>query len=380
MDRFSAARRQFAVTGHRIYFDLANQGPVPLCVLEELSRLHTEAYRRGPDKNTYLQRVETVRGQLATMLHCRRAEIAFVKNTSEAINVAAAGISYRAGDNVVVSHFEHPNNVYPWLALERRGVEVRMARPSGRVAIEEDLISLIDGRTRAVACSAVSFMPGERLDLGRLAEACHQNGAYLVVDAVQGAGIIDLDVPSLGVDVLAAGCHKGLLTPHGVGLLYCRRDVCASITPPFAARDGMKRQKPMEQETYEYAYAPLDDARRFEIGNYNYSGVSALGRAVELLLGLGLRNVQRRALDLGTRLIGGLCRLPGVEVWTPVEAGRRAGIVGFAVEDVERAAAALLDAGVVFSIRRGAIRFSLGFYNTPDEVDRALAVLEEVVN
>ncbi|MDP2873536.1 MAG: aminotransferase class V-fold PLP-dependent enzyme [Bacillota bacterium] len=379
METLEAARRQFAVTGHSIYLDLANQNSTPKCVLDELVRFHTEAHRRGADKQGYIDRIETVRGQLAGLLHCDRSEIALTKNTSEGLNIAAAGIRCRPGDNVVLSQFEHPNNVYPWLALARQGVEARIVRPAGRVVQAGDLIAQIDERTRAVTCSLVSFMPGERLDLAAVSAACHAHGAYLVVDAVQGLGIVDLDPHALGIDLLAASGHKGLLAPHGVGVLYCRREVCPEIEPAFVARAGMRRLRPMEHDSTQYEYAPLDDARRFEIGNFNYSGFSALGAALELILSLGLARIERHVLGLSGRLIDGLLEMGRVDVWTPREPARRAGIVGFVPPGAERVGAALRAAGGVFTIRREAIRFGFGFYNTADEVETVLRVIREAI-
>lgn len=380
MNSLMDARRQFAVTSHSIYLDLANQNATPQRVLDELVRFHTEAHRNGADKQLYFDRAETVRRQLAALLHCAPGEIALTKNTSEGLNIAAAGIQYGPGDNVVLSQFEHPNNVYPWLALERRGVEIRIVRPSGRVVSTEDLIPAIDSRTRAVTCSAVSFMPGERLDMQAVAAACHAHGAYLVVDSVQGLGIVDIDVKALGIDMLAASGHKGLLAPHGVGVFYCRDDIIREIEPAFVARAGMRRLRPMEHDSREYEYAPLDDARRFEIGNYNYSGLSALRVALDLILGLGLDRIEKHVLNMTGTLIDGLDAMDGrVDVWTPREPQRRAGIVGFAPPDVDRVGAALRQAGAVFTVRREAIRFGFGFYNTIEEVETVLSVIREAI-
>lgn len=379
MEMLEAARRQFAVTDRWIYLDLANQNSTPKCVIDELVRFHTDAHRGLQDKQGYINRVETVRGQLASLLHCSPGEIALTKNTSEGLNIAAAGIGYRPGDNVVLSQFEHPNNSYPWLALARQGVEVRIVRPAGHVVQAEDLIAHIDERTRAVACSLVSFMPGERIDLAPVSAACRAHGAYLVVDAVQGLGIVDLDPRAAGIDLLASSGHKGLLAPHGVGLLFCRQEICSEIQPAFVARAGMRRLRPMEHDSTQYEYAPLDDARRFEIGNFNYSGFSALGAALDLILSLGLARIERHVLGLTGRLIDGLADMGRVEVWTPRDPARRAGIVGFAPPQIELVAAALTAAGAVFTIRRDAIRFGFGFYNTTGEVETVLRVIREAI-
>lgn len=383
MDRFSQARRQFAVTEHSIYFDLANQNPTPRAVLDELVRYHSEAYRRGPDKQAYFDRVETVRGQVAMLLHCNKASVAFTKNTSEGLNIAATGIPWQPGDNVVLSHFEHPNNTYAWLALAKRGVDVRIVRPAGRIVTAADIIAMMDERTKAVTCSAVTYMPGERLDLAALSEACRRNRAYLVVDAVQALGIVDLDPVALGVDLLATSGHKGLLAPHGVGFLYCRREILSDIKPAFIARSSMRRAAAMEHDTREYAITLAEDARRFEYGNLNYSGISALGAGLDMVLCLGAAEIEKHVLELAGRLIDGLLALAAkgaaISVLTPREPERRAGIVGFTVPDVARVEAALKSARVVFTVRRDAVRFGLGLYNTAAEVDRVLQIIEGAV-
>lgn len=377
MDKLLAARSQFPVTEHAIYLDLANQSAPPRAVTEELERYHRRASLHGPDKGANLARLEDVRRQAAALLHCRPEELAWTKNTSEGLNIAAAGIDFEPGDNVVLSQFEHPNNTYVWLGLAARGVEVRVIRPPGDVATAADFMAAMDERTRAVACSAVSYMPGERLDLAALSAACRRQGAYLVVDAVQAIGLVDLDVGGLGLDMLATSGHKGLLTPHGVGLFFCRRDICRAIRPAFVARSSMSQLTAMEHDAREYAYALHEDARRFEYGNYNYSGISAMGAALDLLADVGLPTIERHITGLADQLIAGLTALAGrgVRVLTPRPAAERASIVGFGCPDTERVAAALRRAGVVFTVRRDAIRLGLGLYNTAAEVELVLEVI-----
>jgi cysteine desulfurase/selenocysteine lyase len=321
--------------------------------------------------------VEAVREKAARLLHCEQSEVAFTKNTSEGLNVAACGIDWRPGDNVVLSQFEHPSNTYAWLALARRGVEVRIVRPPGRVVTAEDIIAAMDNKTRAVACSAVTYMPGERLDLAKLSARCGRHHSYLVVDAVQALGVVDLDARSLGLDLLATSAHKGLLTPHGVGFMFCRKEIVADIQPAYVSRSSMSSAAPMESDNREYTYVLHNDARRFEYGNQNYGGITALGAALDLILGLGVPAIEAHVLHLSGRLIAGLEAMPpgSVEVLTPRDLARRAGIVGLVPRNLDRVTAALREAKVVFTVRRDAIRFGLGFYNTTDEVDHVLAVI-----
>ena len=378
MSSFSLAREQFPVTGQMIYFDLANRNITPTAVFDEINRFVAAAHYGCPPKDSYLARMETVRDMVARLLHCDSAEIAFTKNTSEGLSVAACGIDWHAGDNVVLSEFEHPSNTYAWLALAKRGVEVRIVRPARRVVTEDDFIAAMDARTRAVACSAVTYMPGERINMLRLSAACRQHHAYLVVDAVQALGIVDFDARALGVDILSTSAHKGLLTPHGVGFMFCRKEIVQDITPAYVSRASMASAAPMEADNRDYSYVLHPDARRFEYGNQNYLGITALGAALELILTTGMPAIEHHLSGLTGHLIDGLNSLSPshIEVLTPSAPDRRAGIVGFVPAEPDRVIAALHEAGVVFTVRRDAIRFGIGMYNTLDEVNLVLAVIE----
>jgi selenocysteine lyase/cysteine desulfurase len=184
-----------------------------------------------------MDEAERVRGLAARLLGARDPqEVAFVENTSTALSLVAEGLDWRPGDNVVGAALEFPTNVYPWMVLASRGVEYRMTpERDGRIDPEE-LLSLIDDRTRMLVLSWVQYASGFRSDLARLGEACRERGVLFVVDVIQGLGALALDVEAAHVDVAAGSCHKWLLGPEGIGLLYVSDRVIDRLRPARAGR------------------------------------------------------------------------------------------------------------------------------------------------
>lgn len=164
---------------------------------------------------------ERARQLVATMIGARPEQVAFLRNTSDSLSSVANGLCWQPGDNLVTFSNEFPSNVYPWRRLrDTMGVEIRICEErNGRIDLNE-LIGLIDARTRVVAISHVQYASGFRADLERIGKAARRQDALLVVDIIQSLGVIPIDVESELIDVAAAAGHKWLLTPEGIGLLY----------------------------------------------------------------------------------------------------------------------------------------------------------------
>jgi len=374
LDALDAAREQFPITKHKLYFDLANMNSPPRCVTQAIASFHAAMQERGGDKRAWMAEIESTRRKAATLLGCDAREIAFCRNTSDGLNIAANAIDWRPGDNVVLPTDEHPNNVFPWLNLRRRGVEVRLV-PVSRPWVDADAVApFVDARTRVVAVADVSFHPGQRNDLDSIAALCRDKRALLVVDGVQAAGLMDVRLADRGIAMWAASGHKGLLSPHGMGIFFCRRDVIADTRPAYAARNGVVPGA-ADDHFVERPDAPLrDDAVRFETGNYNYSGTYAMSAALDLILGVGIREIERHVLALGRRLTEQLAAR-GIARIGPDRADRRSSICAFDFPG-DGWVDYLARKHVVVSGRRGAIRISLGLYNSFDEIDELVAIVD----
>ena len=368
----AAYRSEFPITQEWAYLNNAAVAPLPNRVVRAMEGyLHARQFGEMGLEDC-LPVSEDTRLLAARLLHASTEEIAFVGSTSDGINMAAQSLPIEAGDNVILCDMEFPANAYPWLNLQRRGVEARVVPHDGGGLTPERLAAHMDERTRAVAVSSVQFLSGFRADLPALSRLCREVGAFLVVDAIQSLGVVPMDVRAAGVDILAANGAKWLLAPIGITILYVRQEWLERLQPAFAYYRGVVSPEPYLH--YDWTLRP--DARRFEVSSPNVAGLYGLHAALSLLLEAGIERIHTHILDLTDRLLSGLDSL-GLEILTPRERERRAGIVTVRTPDVARDYARLKEARVLISQREGYLRISPHLYNLPAEVDRLLETLEE---
>lgn len=368
-------RAEFPVTRRVVHFNHAGVAPASTRVARAVARLMDEALDLDhTTEAVWTERGEAVRASFARLIGARAEEIAFVKNTSEGLSLIAAGIDWRAGDNVLAPDGEYPSNVYPWLGLRRWDVETRLVRAAGPVLTLDDLRAAADARTRLVAVSFVDWQTGARVDLARIGAWCRERGILFVVDGIQGVGALELDVEQANIDCLAVGGHKWMLSLEGVGALFVSRRVVDRIA---SVLHGWKSVS--DCDTYlPYHFDPRPDAAKFEPGSSPWLGIAAFGAALEMLLEVGAERVESRILELTDRLATGL-RARGAEIVSPWARGQRSGIVNFRLgNDPEALRDALLARGFFLRMRAGGIRVAPHFYNHEDEIDRLLAALDEL--
>lgn len=315
---------------------------------------------------------EAVRASIAHLLNAGPEEIAFVKNTSEGISLFASGLEWERGDEVVSIEGEFPANYYPWKALERRGVRLRLVKQeNGEIPIGS-IARALTPRTQVVAVSFVQFLSGYRFDLKELGELCAAHGVLLFVDAIQGWGAFPIDVRAAKIAGLAAGGHKWLLGPMGCAVLFIRRDLAERMDPATVGWLSVKGWEEFKSADIVWR----DGAGRFETGVPNLAGIYGLGAALSLLSEVGMSAVGARVLELTDRLRTGLTDR-GFRIYGPTAGDTRSGIVTFQVPDgsAEAVVERLQSHGVMVSARSGMVRMSPHFYNTDAEIDRALDAL-----
>lgn len=373
---WKSVREEFPVTAEYVYFNHAAVSPLSLRTRAALDALSDLLARKGIlAEDEVIAAVERIRANAARLIGAAPGEIAFIKNTTQGVLLAAGAIRWREGDNVVMPALEFPANVYPWMGLRRRGVELRLVEPQGGVVTADMLTDVCDGRTRAVTVSWVQFSTGQRIDLEELGGFCRGRGIYLHVDAIQGLGALALDVGRCRIDFLSAGSHKWLLAPPGTGIFYCRGGLYDELDVPNPGWTGVVDPRDFLDYRFEYRR----DAARFEEGSLNLHGISALGVSIDRLLEIGPQRVEERILELTGRLAAGLGER-GFAVTSPLGDGERSGILCFEHREIaaQRLFERLQAAGVLCSLREGAVRLSPHMYNTEDECERTLAILERV--
>lgn len=374
---FLGLRDEFAVVERYAYLNHAAIGPLPRRAVQRMASLAATVAETG--EQTWLQRnqeSERVRDLIRCLLGAREAhEVAFVQNTSAGLSLVAAGLPWQPGENVVGAACEFPSNVYPWMQLADFEVEFRMVpERDGRLDLDE-LLAQVDERTRVLALSWVQYASGFRADLARIGAFCQERGVLFVVDGIQGLGALELDVEASQVDVLAAGCHKWLLGPEGLGILYVSDRVVERIRPSHLGWHSVREWD--QWETFNLDLA--SGAKRYEPGNLNAYSIHALGASLEILLEAGPAAVEARVLALTDRLVAGL-EAGGFNVASSRRPGEASGIVVATYPEVDSSALAhaLAEEGVIVSSRAGRLRISPHFYNTEEEIDRLLAMMDAV--
>jgi len=316
-----------------------------------------------------------VRGRLAELLSVGSESITFTRNTTSGLGMVAGGLDWEAGDNVVGVDREFPANIYPWMGLKRKGVELRLYRPNqGRIDVKA-LVRLCDARTRVLTISAVQFWSGLRTDLAALATALKGRPVLLVVDAMQAVGAMRLDLSATPVDFLCAGAQKWLLGPIGVGFAYVGPRILERLTPLTIGTDSVVR----DEEYVEYDLTLKPDARRFEESAPNYPGILGMGAAVNLLLRAGTPAVEEVVLRLADRLRDELPSRGYELVLKPAQPSERSGIVSFRHPRMVPAElhTRLREAGVIISLRSDFLRASPHYYNSDEDIGRLLEALPQ---
>ena len=370
---WSALRQEFPITGNYNFQNHAAVAPMSRRAADAMRAYATHCEENAYLRGGFYKQADHVRQLCARLIHASPDEVTFVKNTSEGLSMVANGLNWRNGDNVVTTNVEFPANVYPWQALQARGVQVRMAlEEDGRIPLER-VLDLIDNRTRLVTISSVQYASGFRTDLAALGEQCQKKGVFLCVDAIQSLGVLPIDVEAMHIDFLSADAHKWMCGPEGIGVFYVRKDVQGHLRPTTIGWASMKGM--MDFSRYQFEFH--DDARRYDSGSYNLAGVYALGGCVELLLELGMRDIEQRVLALTDRLVAGL-RGKGYRVISSREKGEASGIVAFISdrhdhEQVQRHLEA--EYRLIISTRSGRLRASPHCYNTEKEIDQLVDVL-----
>jgi selenocysteine lyase/cysteine desulfurase len=365
-------RSQFPVTARWAFLDHAAVAPLPTPAVEAL-RVYAESLAGNgvAAVKDWINRIAAVRQLAAKLINAPSADdVYFVPNTTHGIGVIAEGFPWQSGENVVLAAEEYPANQYPWMNLAARGVHVRSVPSRGSQLALDDIRDAMNDRTRVLSVSSVEFASGFRNDLAALGELCRQRGVFFFVDAIQSLGVVPLDVQKIPVDALSADGHKWLLGPEGAGIGYIRREWVGKLHPIGVGAFSVIH--PFDFSTIDFTLKP--HAGRLEGGAPNVPGITALGASLELLLSVGIPEIEQRILALTDYLCDRALSL-GWRVFSSRETGEKSGIVSL-IHPTRTAAEVLKQcraAGVVVNNRADRVRVSPHAYNTEEEIDRFLA-------
>jgi len=367
-------RKQIPITRNKVYLAHASRGPLPKPVSDAVRKYVYNCMHSGATLIDAGVANGGGKPLFAGLVGAKTEEVAFIENTSVGLNIAANMLPSSRGSNVVTGDNEYSSVVYPYLRKGSR-VKVRSVKNINGTIFPDDVEKAVDDKTVAIVVSHVHWLNGFRHDLRALGDIAHAHGAYLIVDAIQSAGAMQIDVKRDGVDILASACYKWLLSPPGAGYLYVSEELIHKCEPPFV---GWRSNIDLKERELWSLKLP-NNASRFEIGSPSYASFVGAAEALKLLSNVGISTIERRILRLTGSLIEMLKGLD-LPVQTPEEPQRRSGIVNFRIDKAKSVVEKLGKKRIICATSAdwtkcspqfyNTIRVSPHFYNTEEEIDR----------
>ncbi len=369
---------EFPVCRNRVFLAHAAVCPLPRRVAEAVSNYALQATLDDQELPVRHTLYSETRERVARLLGAADDEIALVGPTSLALSYVAAGFPFRKGDNVVIYFDDYPSNVYPWMALAQRGIEVRLipTRELGRLRTV-DILGQVDENTRLVAVASCHFISGWRIDLPALGTALRSRRIALCLDGIQTVGAFPTAAEH--ADFIAADSHKWMLGPCGAGFLYVRRSWHEALRPVVHGWNNVRCPDFVARETITYRAG----AQRYEVGSHGVLGLCGMRAALDLILEIGIDTIAEELLRKRNWLVPTLQAKGWTVLGADAPPAHQSGIVAIHKSDTDIAAlhARLMEAGIVLSLRtdrqrRQYLRFSPHFYTPDDDLHRAVEALK----
>ncbi|HIN26441.1 MAG TPA: aminotransferase class V-fold PLP-dependent enzyme [Candidatus Marinimicrobia bacterium] len=313
----------------------------------------------------------------AHLINATADDIAAGSSATELLCSLAWAVSPGKDQNVVSTEIVFPSTVYPWHRVANStGCEIRLAKEKNNFMHPDDIIDLIDQHTAVVCISHVEYGNGQTFDLQLLAEAAQEHDALLVVDATQSAGAIPIDVQACPVDALISGAYKWLCGPFGAAFMYVAPHLSEKLEPGLVGFRSHKNMWDLDASRIDYPQA----AKKFEFSTMAFGCAVGLTRAIDFLNEVGVENIFQYNRQLADILITGL-RSRDAVITSPLDDEDRSSIVTAYFENIDsKEIIKCLKAAQVFvSSRAGAIRFSPHLYNTAEDMDSALAEIDNCI-
>jgi cysteine desulfurase / selenocysteine lyase len=367
------SKDQFPHTREVSYLDTAAEGIPPLVAAAALEEYWNEKSSGSPGRQRHYQVQREAEAVAARLLGAETEDVVLLANASDALNLLANAIDWKAGDEVLTSDLEFPSNVLVWLRLRRLGVRLVVIPTRDGTMSLEDWTSRLSERTRVVTVSQVSYKTGTQLPfLEALAEAAHHVGALFCLDATQAMGRVPVSIR--GVDYLVASSYKWLLGTHGLAVVYIASSLRKHMEPSTVGWYSVDALfHPQRFETY----TAKSGAGQLQAGMPNFPALYAMRASMEFLAAIGVEAVDRALRPIVRQLRDRLAN-QGVSLLTPPDPCFASGIVAFSCDEPERVCGELAEQSVIVWGGDGRVRLSVHLYNDSADVDRCLTALKKV--
>ena len=376
-DRLSRIRSYFPhLNDGIVYLNHAATGPYSRPVQDAMQKYMLDRSSSNIENYPSLMVViEETLHSIGRIINAPSEFLEFVPNTSYGLHVLVDGLEWNRGDRIAIPSCEFPANVYPFLQLKPKGVEIDFIGHSNGTFDLEDIEKVLTDRTRLLTISWVQFLSGFRSNLKAIGELCKEKGILFCVDAIQGMGALTLDVQEAGIDFLSTGGHKWLLATQGIGFIYMSKRVFERLNPMRGWLNG-----PVDWENLTaYKMDLHPDARRFRLGTLNGLGITALHASLNLYKEAEPAWCERHLLDITTYLRGKMGEL-GFDLYGHSDEAHASGISTFQHPHAELLFDELQKHSIQVALRNKMLRFSPGYYTSMSDIDHVISTITNVLS
>ncbi|MCX7876796.1 MAG: aminotransferase class V-fold PLP-dependent enzyme [Melioribacteraceae bacterium] len=359
---------------NQIYFNHAAIGPWTYPILNRLEEYKNLKSGEMINPFTYfVEKSKSAKSKLSKLINCTPDRIAWIDNVSNGINLLVNSINWKHGDEIIINDIEFPANVYPFLNLKKKGVEVKFAKSKNGIVDFDDIIKLVTSKTKLISISYVQFLSGYKANIEELGNFCNRKKIIFCVDAIQATGVLAIDVQKSNIDFLIGGTQKWLMSSEGLSYFYITEELQNKLEQESVGWLSVKN----ENNFLNYQLDLKDSAERFQNGTVNTLGVCLFDASLDLFIETGIKNIENEIRDNSFYLINKLNEIGVVPILKNVDKNNLSGIVTFNYENNKDLYEKLISKKVMCALREGYIRLSPHFYNTKEEMD---LVVEEIKN
>ncbi len=365
---------KFPATRESIFLNNAGITLMSNPVKDALDNFNENYYKYGFDfLKKHLNLADELRLLIAPILNCEPEEIALTHNTAEGMNFIAQGYQFSKGDNIIVMEKEYPSNVYPWLNLKSKGVEVRFLKPENGLFTVDNLMKIVDENTKLVSFSFVHWIYGSKTDINKIGEFCKNRDIIFVLDGAQGVGLCPINVKEANVQALSMPAWKWLTGPLGLGVFYCSKNFINKLDLVMTGTTAYENF----MDFFNYSKPLFKDARRFEYSTKSVLDLIYFQASLKFLKEFETEKIYNYVLNIIDGYAEKLLR-KGYKIITPLDDKQyRSGIINFHHPKFEtkKLADLLSENNINAPIRDNGIRISPYIYNTFEEINQVMDIL-----
>ncbi|NUK30498.1 aminotransferase class V-fold PLP-dependent enzyme [Parageobacillus sp. VR-IP] len=373
---YASYRSLFPVLASKIHLASCSQGAISKTVSEAMEEYLNSLLTTGVNWSQSIQEVEKAKKGFAKLIGAEPNEIAVLGSVSDIFSTIATSLSFEKGKNrIVTTDMDFPTVGHVWLAQRKFGANVSFIPSQQGVIPIEYYERFVTSDTLITSISHICYFNGFKQDIKAIAEIVHRKGSLLFVDAYQSAGQVPIDVKKMDIDILAAGTRKYMLGIPGMAFLYMKTELAEKWKPRVTGWFGQANHSKFDI----HQLTPAPGARRFETGTPSFISAYAATAAICLLLEIGVENISSYLNELAQFTLD-YGQEKGLQVVGPLSADQRGAMTAFYAENAGRIESIMKERNIIVSARNDVIRIAPHFYNTQDEVRRAIDELATVLN